>query len=236
MSALLRSELLKVRTVRTYFWLLLASVVLVVIASISVSASTGSIGSAADDRSVAQIAAIALVFSLIVGVIVMAGEFTHGTVTQTLLATPVRERVVLAKAIVAALIGIVFALVAELLVLAITVPGASLDFHNARLVFLGILLASPLAGVLGVGLGGAVKSQGSGIAVSLVWLLIGEHIVLLISESASRYSPGRTFAALASGESTGHVLLGMRVGAAVSVAWALAFVAFGLLVFVGRDV
>ena len=58
MSALLRSELLKVRTVRTYLWLLLASVVLVVIASISVSASTGSIGSAADDRSVAQIAAM----------------------------------------------------------------------------------------------------------------------------------------------------------------------------------
>jgi ABC-2 type transport system permease protein len=236
MSALLRSELLKVRTVRTYFWLLLASVVLVVIASISVSASTGSIGSAADDRSVAQIAAIALVFSLIVGVIVMAGEFTHGTVTQTLLATPVRERVILAKAVVAALIGIGLALVAELLVLAITVPGASLDFHNARLVFLGILLASPLAGVLGVGLGGAVKSQGSGIAVSLVWLLIGEHIVLLISESASRYSPGRTFAALASGERTGHVLLGMSAGAAVSVAWALAFVSFGALVFVGRDV
>jgi len=143
---------------------------------------------------------------------------------------------VLAKAIVAALIGIVFALVAELLVLAITVPGASLDFHNARLVFLGILLASPLASVLGVGLGGAVKSQGSGIAVSLVWLLIGEHIVLLISESASRYSPGRTFAALASGERASHVLLGMSAGAAVSVAWALAFVAFGLLVFVGRDV
>ena len=236
MSALLRSELLKVRTVRTYFWLLLASVVLVVIASISVSASTGSIGSAADDRSVAQIAAIALVFSLIVGVIVMAGEFTHGTVTQTLLATPVRERVVLAKAIVAALIGIVFALVAELLVLAITVPGASLDFHNARLVFLGILLASPLAGVLGVGLGGAVKSQGSGIAVSLVWLLIGEHIVLLISESASKYSPGRAFAALASGERSGHVLLGMSAGGLASVVWALAFVSFGLLVFLGRDV
>jgi ABC-2 type transport system permease protein len=236
MSALLSSELVKVRTVRTHLWLALASIVLVVIACISVSASTGSIGSAADDRSVAQIAAIALVFSLIAGVIVMAGEFTHGTVTQTVLATPVRERVVLAKAVVAALIGIGLALLAELLVLAITVPGASLDFHNARLVFLGILIAAPLAGVVGVGLGAVVKSQGSGIAISLVWLLIGEHIVLLISESASRYSPGRAFAALASGERTGQVLLGMSAGAAASVAWAVAFVAFGLLVFLGRDV
>jgi ABC-2 type transport system permease protein len=236
MSALLHAELMKVRTVRTYLWLALASVALVLIASISVSATTGSIGSAADDRSVAQIAAIAVVFSLIGGIIVMAGEFTHGTITQTLLATPVRERVVLAKVVVAGLIAIGFALVAELLVLAITVPGASLDFHNARLVFLGILIAAPLAGALGVGLGGVVKSQGSGIAVSLVWLLIGEHIILLISESASRYSPGRAFAALASGERSGHVLLGMGAGTVVSIVWALAFVSLGLLVFVGRDV
>jgi ABC-2 type transport system permease protein len=209
---------------------------LVVIASISVSASTGAIKSAADDRAVAQIAAIALVFSLIVGIIVMAGELTHGTVTQTLLATPVRERVLLAKAAVAALIAVGLALLAELLVLAITVPGASLDVHNARLVFLGILVAAPLVAVLGVGLGGVVKSQGSGIAASLVWLLIGEHIVLLIDESASRYSPARAFAALASGERSGHALLGMGAGAAASVVWTLVFVSLGLLVFLGRDV
>jgi ABC-2 type transport system permease protein len=236
MTALLRSELLKAQTVRTHLWLALATAALVVIASISVSASTGAIKSAADDRAVAQIAAIALVFSLIVGIIVMAGELTHGTVTQTLLATPVRERVLLAKAAVAALIAVGLALLAELLVLAITVPGASLDVHNARLVFLGILVAAPLVAVLGVGLGGVVKSQGSGIAASLVWLLIGEHIVLLIDESASRYSPARAFAALASGERSGHALLGMGAGAAASVVWTLVFVSLGLLVFLGRDV
>jgi ABC-2 type transport system permease protein len=236
MTALLRSELLKAQTVRTHLWLALATAALVVIASISVSASTGAIKSAADDRAVAQIAAIALVFSLIVGIIVVAGELTHGTVTQTLLATPVRERVLLAKAAVAALIAVGLALLAELLVLAITVPGASLDVHNARLVFLGILVAAPLVAVLGVGLGGVVKSQGSGIAASLVWLLIGEHIVLLIDESASRYSPARAFAALASGERSGHALLGMGAGAAASVVWTLVFVSLGLLVFLGRDV
>jgi ABC-2 type transport system permease protein len=166
----------------------------------------------------------------------MAGELTHGTVTQTLLATPVRERVVLAKAGVAALIGTGLALLAEVLVLAITVPGASLDFHNARLVFLGILLAAPLTAVLGVGLGGVVRSQGSGIAVSLVWLLVGENIVPLISESGSRYTPARSIAALASGERSGDVLLGMGSGAVASVLWAVAFVSFGLLVFLGRDV
>jgi ABC-2 type transport system permease protein len=236
MTAILRSELLKARTVRTHLWLALASVALVVMASISVAASSGTIGSAADDRSVAQIAAIALVFALLAGVVVMAGELTHGTVTQTLLATPVRERVVLAKMGVAVLIGTGLALLAEAFVLAITVPGASLDFHNARLVFLGILLAAPLTAVLGVGLGGVVRSQGSGIAVSLVWLLVGENIIPLISESGSRYTPARSFAALASGERSGDVLLGMGSGAVASILWAAAFVSFGLLVFLGRDV
>jgi ABC-2 type transport system permease protein len=236
MSALLRSELLKMGTIRTLLWLALATMGLVVIASISVAASTAAIRTPADDRAVAQIASIAVVFSLIVGIIVMAGEFTHGTVTQTLLATPVRERVVLAKAVVAAAIGAGLAVLAELLVLAITVPGASLDVHNARLVFLGVLVAAPLVGVLGVGLGGVVKSQGSGIAFSLVWLLVGENIVRLISESVARYSPGSAFAALTSGERTAHELLGMGAGAAASVAWTVVFVGLGLLVFVGRDV
>jgi ABC-2 type transport system permease protein len=236
MTALLRSELLKVRTIRTHLWLTLATVALVVIASISVSASSGAIKSASDDRSVAQIAAIALVFSLIAGIIVMAGEVTHGTVTQSLLATPVRERLVLAKVGIAALIALGLALLAELLVLAITVPGASLHFHNARAVFLGILIAAPLAAALGVGLGAVVRSQGSGVAFSLVWLLIGEHIVLLIDESASRYSPGRAFAALASGtRSGGHEVLGMGGGAAASLVWTALFLVVGLFVFLGRE-
>jgi ABC-2 type transport system permease protein len=235
-TALLRSELLKVRTIRTHLWLAVATGGLVVIASVSVSASSAVIKSASDDRAVAQIAAIALVFSLIVGIIVMAGETTHGTVTQTLVATPVRERVVLAKAGVAALMAFGLALLAEVLVLAITVPGASLHFHNARLVFLGILLGAPLVGALGVGLGAVVRSQGSGIAFSLVWLLIGEHIVLLIDESVSRYSPARAFASLASGQRASHELLGMGAGAAASVLWTAVFLSFGLLVFLGRDV
>ena len=236
MTALLRSELMKVSTVRTFLWVALASVALIVIASISVSASSGTIQSAADDRSVARIAAVALIFSLIGGIIVMAGESTHGTITQTLLVTPMREHVVLAKVVVAALIAVALAMLAEVLVLVITVPGASLDFHNARPVFLGVLIGAPLTGALGVGLGALVKSQGSGIGVSLVWLLVGENIVTLVSHSAARYTPGRAFAALASGEHGGRDLLGMSAGGVASVVWAVAFVVLGLLTFLGRDV
>jgi ABC-type transport system involved in multi-copper enzyme maturation permease subunit len=234
-SALLSSELLKIRTVRTFLWLALGSSAVIAISSISVVASSGQIESAADDRSVARIAAIALVFSLISGIVVMAGEITHGTITQALLVTPARERVVFAKVLIAALASVALAVLAEILVLAITVPGASLDVHNSRRVLLGVLIGAPLAGALGVGFGAIVRSQGSGIGISLVWLLIGENVVTLISERVAEYTPGRAFAALVSGEHS-RDLLGMGAGGAVAASWAAVMVAAGLLVFLGRDI
>jgi ABC-2 type transport system permease protein len=235
-SAALRSEWLKVQTVRTFLWLAVGSAGLILIAAISVVASNGQITSAGDDRSVARIAAIALVFGLIAGIVVMAGEITHGTVTQTLLVTPVRERVMVAKVAIAGLISLFLAALAEVLVLAVTVPGASLDLHNSRAVLIGVLIAAPLAGALGVGFGAIVRSQGSGIGISLVWLLIGENIVTVMSRSAARYTPGRTFAALVSGENGSGDLLGMGAGGIATGVWAAAFVAAGLFVFLGRDV
>jgi ABC-2 type transport system permease protein len=231
-----RSELLKVGTIRTLVWLAVAEVGLVLIAAVSVAASSGPLESAADHRSVARIAAVSLVFALIAGIIVMAGESSHGTITQTLLVTPVRERVLAAKAALAALLGFVLALIAVLLVLAITVPGASLDLHEARLVFLGILVGAPLAGMLGVGFGAVVRSQGSGIGMSLLWLLLGENVVTLMSQTVAKLTPGRSFAALVSGERSSGALLGMGAGAAASVAWTAVLCAVGLFVFLGRDV
>ena len=236
MTALLGAELLKLRTVRTFMWIALANTVLVFLALISYAASTDEIEFAADDRSAAQVAGVAIVFALLGGIVVMAGEATHGTITQTLLVTPVRERVLLVKALVAALAGLVLAVVTEALVLLVLVPGVSLSVHNARLVLLGVLVGAPLAGALGVGVGALVHSQGAGIAITLVWLLIGEHLVPLIGHDVEKYTPGRTFAALASGTRHGEELFGMWTGGVASAAWTAAFVAAGLAAFVRRDV
>jgi ABC-2 type transport system permease protein len=235
-SSLLRAELVKITTVRTLLWLALANLALLVITALSVSASEGSIQTAEDDRGVAQIAAIAIVFALISGILVMAGEATHGTITQTLLVTPVRERVLAAKAIVGAALGLVLAAVAEAIVVLITVPGASLSIHNARLVLLGVLIAGPLAGALGVGLGAVVHAQGAAIAMSLIWLLIGENLAPVVSVSAAKYTPGRSFGALVSGDRVGDELLGMSGGGVAAAVWAAAFLAAGVVTLLGRDI
>jgi ABC-2 type transport system permease protein len=236
-SALLRAELLKVRTIRTFLWLVAVTALLTVITALSVSASEGSIESPSDDRSVAQIAGIAVVFALVSGIVVMAGESTHGTITQTLLVTPVRERVLIAKGLVAVLIGLVLAAISEALVLAITVPGAGLDVHNARHALLGTVVAAPLAAALGAGFGAIVGSQGAAVGISLVWLLIGENAMPLISQEGAKYVPGRAFAALASGNRHGsEVIVGMGTGGIVAVVWTAAFFAAGIATLLGRDV
>ena len=236
MSELLRSETVKVLTVRTFLWIVLANLGLLLITGFSVSASEGTLNSASDDRGVAQIAAVSVVFALMGGIVIMAGEASHGTITQTLLVTPVRQRVLASKVVVAAAVGFVLAVVSEAIMLLITVPGASLDVGNARPVLIGVVIAAPLAGALGVGLGAVVHAQGAAIAISLIWLLVGENLATLVLRDGAKYTPGRAFAALTSGDRTGDELLGMVQGGVVSVAWAAAFLAAGVLVLLGRDV
>ena len=235
-AALLRSEVVKILTIRGLLWIALANLGLLLITALSVSASGGTINSASDDRGVAQMAAVSVLFALIGGIVIMAGEATHGTITQTLLVTPLRPRVLAAKALVAAAVGFVLAVVSEVLMLAITVPGASLDVDNAQPVLLGVVIAAPLAGALGVGLGAVVHGQGASIAISLIWLLVGENLSTLVLEDGAKYTPGRAFAALTSGDRTGDELLGMLQGGVVTVAWTSAFLAAGVLALAGRDV
>lgn len=237
MSRSLRSEWVKAVTTRTFLWIALADLALVVITSISVAASGDPINSASDDRSVAQIAGVAVLFALVGGIVGMAGESTHGTITQTLLVTPVRERVFAAKAVAAAVVGLALAVGSEVVVLLITVPGAGLSVHDAHATLLGVLIAAPLAAMLGVGLGAVVRGQGGGIAIALIWLLVGENLMPVISRDAARYVPGRAFASLASGSREGSdVILGMGAGAAAAAAWTTLFVAAGLFVLLRRDV
>jgi len=234
-NRLFRSELLKVKTIRTFLWIALGNIAIVLVTAIAVAASHGSLQSGDDHRGAAQIAGSALVVALISGIIVMAGEARHGTITQTLLVTPVRERVVLIKAVVAALIGLALAVIGEALVLLVLVP-ASLDLHSAGGVLLGILIGAPLAGALGVGLGALVHAQGAAIGISLAWLLIGEALAPAVSESATKYTPGRAFGALASGVRDGDELFGMVGGGGAAAVLTALFVGAGLLALLGRDV
>jgi ABC-2 type transport system permease protein len=231
-SALLQSEVLKVLTVRSFLWLLLANVALVLAAALA-QVLTSDIHSAEDSRSAAQIASLSMLLALIGGIIVMASEATHGTITHTLLVTPVRERVVLAKVVIAAGLGLAFAVIAEVVTVVVV---TDLDLHDSRLVLLGTLAGAPLAAALGVGLGAVFQSQGSAITVSLLWLLIGEGFAALLWGDSEKYTPGRAFGSLVTGVASQEGMLSMAVGGLAAALWAAVFVGVGGLVLVRRDV
>ena len=176
MTPLVRAEILKLRTVRTLLWVTVAMLALVAIPVISIAASSGATSTAADDRSVARVAAVAVVFAVVLGIAIFGAEGSHGTITQTLLVAPVRERVLAAKAVVAAALGLALGVLAEVVVLIVGVPGVSLNVHNARGVLGGVLFACAAGGVVGVGVGALFHRQGPAIVVTLLWLLIAESV------------------------------------------------------------
>jgi ABC-type transport system involved in multi-copper enzyme maturation permease subunit len=94
--ALVRSELLKIRTTRSWWAYLIA------IALLSALGAAGTIGSAmSSERGTAdfqldllETMAVAVLISIILGITIITSEFRHGTVTPTFLAAPHREQVI----------------------------------------------------------------------------------------------------------------------------------------------
>jgi len=236
--SLVQAELLKLRTVRSLLWVTLGMLALVGISVISVVASSEAIQDASRDRSIARISAIAVVFALIQGIIVMGAEGTHGTITQTFLVSPVRERVLAAKALVAAAVGVALAAVAEVLTVVVAAPGLSLSIHDARYVLIGVLIGSAAAGALGVGLGALFHRQGPAIITTFLWLLIGESVLAIGLRDGVRFLPAHVFAATVAGtvHSSASDLLGAWPGTLGAVLYAVAFLVVGATQLSRRDV
>jgi len=236
--AVFRSELLKLRTTRT------AVVLAVGLYVISLIAVVGSLilSDSLDRSTQADLpgsAGFAVLFAILFGILVMTGEYRHGTATPTFLATPRRERVVIAKTLAAAVGGLTLALSALVLVYVVAIPwllvtGNSLllfERHPLRMA-LGLIAASAIWGALGVGIGAVVRSQVGAMIGALVWFLILEPIVGHLSSRVSPYLPGAALGAMFDGSED----LSAWTGVAVSLGYAAAFCLAGMLLTVRRDI
>ncbi len=120
MLPVIQSEFRKLTTVRSP-WLLLAAGPLIVIAGVTgLVESGGNLHDPAVQSTALAHVGLAALFTLIFGILAVAGEYRHGTVTDTYLSFPKRGRVLTAKLAICALIGAAAGLVSSLVALAAT--------------------------------------------------------------------------------------------------------------------
>jgi ABC-2 type transport system permease protein len=245
---LLYAEALKVRTApRTLIGLALGLVALAVLGAGS-TASSGPTdrpqGDAIVTWDVLSVATTGVIFALILGILVVTWEYRHGTITQTFLATPRRERVLGAKFVVALVLGFVLAVLCVVVVLVTATFWISLDLRQKHWELIGrIVLASALWGLLGAGLGALLQSQVGAIVVAFVWFLVAEPLIAAQFDHFADYLPGNALNRLTQHGTVGGIehdgqnySFGLWAAAFIAGAYALGVAALGTASALKRDV
>ncbi|GAA1222006.1 ABC transporter permease [Kitasatospora nipponensis] len=245
MHSLIRTEVLKLRTVRSP-WLLLAAAPLLVTAGISglVLSEGKPLDTTAQSGALSHVG-LASLFTLVFGILAVAGEYRHKTITDTYLSTPARGRVIGAKLLVYAVFGALAGVASSLAGLGVAAlwwSDKSVSFawsDSAMWTTIGGGIAWNAAfAAIGVGLGALVRSLVGAIAVALAWVALVEGIVGQLIGNLARWLPFNAGQALGAGArtmDTGHLLPRWGGGVALAV-YTLVFAVLALSTTMRRDV
>jgi ABC-2 type transport system permease protein len=188
------SELLKLRTTRTFYALTGAALGLVVLAVVLPLALDSDFSTEEDVRSVLSSAGVAGLIALILGVVFSAGEYRHGTIAWTLLVTPARLRVAAGQAIACAVAGAAVAAIAAAFTAVVALPwlsardAASLSTGELLGIFFGGVLYGALAGAFGAGLGALLRNQVVAVVLVLVLLFVVDPSLIALVDGYDRFS------------------------------------------------
>jgi len=239
----LRAELLKAVTTRLLLWFglgLLAFLVLVLSIHIG-SHDLEGLSEPSTQRSTLAFGGLAAIVAVLVGSLLVTAEYAHGTINQSLLAVPVREKLLGAKLTAAVLVVFAIAVLtdaATLLIAEIWYQGRGVSLHLGRETlapFLGAVGASMLAGGIGVGIGALLRRQTGAIVAILLWLLIGEGVITAVGK-ASRFAPGHALGAVVAAHEVGSSdMLGVWPAVVVGFLYVAIFCGAGFLVVLGSD-
>ncbi len=193
MTQLLKAELLKLRTTRTFVALvgtaLLLSLIIVILLT--------SLVDPVDEEEARQLllSDASSLFILVLAAIGMTGEWRHRTITGTMLAAPDRARVLLAKVLAYAAAGVLLSLVVTLTSMVVgSIVLSARDQITPNTGDLGGILWRNLviaahSGAIGVLIGALVRNQAAAIVGILVWLFLLEPAVLAAASDVGRFGP-----------------------------------------------
>lgn len=241
----LRSEIRKLRSTPTMWWLLLGMIVLTIVATIGSFAlqEAGHLDRLSDSAIRQDLHAVGTgsFFVAVAGMIGMGGEFRNGQADQTFISSPRRDRVIWAKTLVYGALGVAWgaiacAVTATTMAVWFAMKGQSLDVttSNFQLTILGAILSALGFGVLGVAAGAVAKNQVGAIVVTLAWLMIVESIIFQASTTVGRWFPGEAAEALRRIPADG--LLTMSAGGVTLGAWLVGLLTLGTLRLTRSDI
>lgn len=172
----------------------------------------------------------ASVVALLIGILSFTGEYRHGTVTDTFLTEPRRWRVVVAKGVVAAAMGVLLALVSAATVVVMVVlflpdPHAPISASAVVGTTMGAAVVYALYAVLGVAVGTLITNQLAAVVVGILWMLVLEGIIGGLLPSVAPWLPGGAAQAVVAGAGQMSAVVGVAV--LLGYAAALAAVATG---------
>lgn len=250
MVRLIRSEILKLVTVRLPAILLGATAALTVLIAVLIASRAGGgrmapapLDTADGLTQVITVTNFGLILAMVLGAIVSSGEF-RTTATATYLATSRRWKVLVAKLFAASLAGLVFGAVAAGAATATGLIWVSAKGYDTSLsagtmleYAAGAAVGAALLAALGVGVGTLIRNTVVASVGILVWALVIEHIGGGLFSSVAPYLPFTAASTLAGQALEGEaVALSSGAAATLLVAVAALVAVVGARTVLRRDI
>jgi ABC-2 type transport system permease protein len=238
---LIGAELLKIRTTRTFWGTTLAAVGLVLLLVVLTLSLDDQFGSETDVRSLLSTAGLSGLMTLVLGGVVGAGEYRHGTIAWTVLVTPNRLRAVMAQVLACAVAGLAVGVLTFAIAAAIAIPWISAK--DATLpplgdlfeVVAGVAAYAGLAAALGAGLGSLLRNQVAAVVTVLVMLFVVDPTLAALDEDLAAFTLTGLGIAISGGDDSTQ-LLSPGIAGLVWALYALLFTTLAAILTARRDI
>jgi ABC-2 type transport system permease protein len=251
-TGLIRSEFRKLFSTQVWIWLLLGTAGLTALAVVGTILGDGASGNPTPrlvtpegQRNLFSAGSAGAIFVCVLGIIGITAEYRHLTVTPTYLVTPKRGQVVAAKLAVYGILGLGYAIVSQIVLIAMVVPwlnARGVDFsltgNGIPRVLLAGLIVTVIYGILGVGTGALIRNQIAAVTLTLAYLFIIENVLSAIPkvQEAYKFLPGGALNAVTSSFSNNNELLRPWQGGLLLVGYAVVFAVAATRLTIRRDV
>ena len=197
---LVRSEWIKLRSVRVTLVLAIVAAALPLVVVVLVTTLGKHVEDVSGSDFTGLITGTMVVTALVLGVIGtlnLTSEYSHGTIRTTFAAVPKRRHVLLAKGGVALVATLILAIV--IMLTSFVIGRIILSSRDAHLTFsgdntagmVGIVVFCGLLSLFGFGLGLIIRNSAAAITLFVLWPLLLENIASLVLSAAGVDDPQR---------------------------------------------